>query len=227
MEKKSTTEESIETQGAATRKGGRPIGRLRRCGQCLLSEHLCICSLTPSLSTKSKIIFLTHVFETRKPTNTARLVLNSVPSSECIIWDRVKPDHKLISMISGNEFLPFVVFPGGAESPTQIQERIYTSCKIPLLIFLDGTWLQGRKILKQGSYLWKLPRISINPTEESKYFLRRSREPGRLCTIEAVVAALAMIGENAPSQALDAYYLEFLRRYALIRGINRGGLRAR
>jgi hypothetical protein len=75
------------------------------------------------------------------------------------------------------------------------------------LVVIDGTWWQASKIVKTNPELRQLPRYALNPSEPSRYRIRR--EPARHCvsTIEAIVLALELIerGKTPLRSALGAF----------------------
>jgi DTW domain-containing protein YfiP len=64
----------------------------------------------------------------------------------------------------------------------------------PVLVVIDGTWLQADRMLRDNPSLAALPRIGLVHEHESGYAgLRREPAPGHLSTIEAVALALGAL----------------------------------
>ena len=86
----------------------------------------------------------------------------------------------------------FLLFPGeGALTPKPLADD--SAQQASLLIVPDGTWRKARKILYANPILAKLPRLSLEAGDPSRYRLRQTREPGAVSTIEAIVRTLARL----------------------------------
>ena len=57
----------------------------QRCGRCRMHESLCVCSLMPRFTTRTRLCLIIHRFEDRKPTNTGRLAAECLTESEVIV----------------------------------------------------------------------------------------------------------------------------------------------
>jgi DTW domain-containing protein YfiP len=70
----------------------------------------------------------------------------------------------------------------------------------PLLVVIDGTWLQAERMLRDNPSLAALQRIGLVHDQESGYAgLRREPAAGHLSTIEAVALALGAL-ERDPAR---------------------------
>lgn len=61
------------------------------------------------------------------------------------------------------------------------------------LVVLDGTWHQARALLRDHAWLHALPRFALEPSEPSRYRVRREPLPSCVSTIEAIVQALRVL----------------------------------
>lgn len=85
----------------------------------------------------------------------------------------------------------------------------------PLFVLLDATWSEARKMFRKSPYLDRLPVLSLQPEQLSRYRLRRSTRDDHFCTAEVAALCLALAGEHHAAQTLEAYLDVFTRRYLL------------
>jgi hypothetical protein len=85
--------------------------------------------------------------------------------------------------------------------------------KRPLFILLDGTWSEARKMFRKSPYLARLPVLSLQPEQLSRYRLRRSHHEHHFCTSEVAALCLALAGDEVAAQTLEAYLDVFSSRY--------------
>jgi len=148
-----------------------------------------------------KIYLLTHEQETGKATNTGKIALEAAKTVvEKIVWQRTSPNETLIRLINNKEAL--LLYPKEDTSTGKIAD-------FENLIIIDSTWQQARKIYNKSQYLKKMPQANIRPATGSKYQLRRNQIDGGLCTIECVIEALRIKGENELAETLDVEFARF------------------
>jgi len=71
------------------------------------------------------------------------------------------------------------------------------------LILLDGTWRNSRALLRVNPWLQDLPRMSVQLPESTRYVLRKKKPEGG-STLEACVAALAVLEPDLDTDCLFA-----------------------
>ncbi|WP_299017323.1 tRNA-uridine aminocarboxypropyltransferase [uncultured Photobacterium sp.] len=175
-----------------------------RCG----FRHNCICAAEPQLSCDARFILLTHPKELNKDTNTGELMLRTLPDCQRYIWDRVNPPVELLEQINSSRYRPWLLFPSDEQHPAvpyQAKEG-----QTDLFILLDATWQEARKMVRKSPWLAQLPRLSLTPRSESSYQLRRNQQTGNLCTCEAGIALLELLGEGEQATQLQQYFQSFL-----------------
>lgn len=178
-----------------------------RCG----FVHNCICDAEPQLSCDAHFILLTHPKELGKDTNTGELMLRTLPNCQRYTWDRVNPPATLLEQLSSPRYQPWLLFPSDEQHPaTQYQPA---DGKQPLFILLDATWQEARKMVRKSTWLAQLPRLSLTPVSTSAYQLRRNQQAGNLCTCEAGIALLELLGESAQATQLNLYFQEFISTF--------------
>lgn len=187
-----------------------------RCEACLLPKQACICGLAKKVEGKAVFWLLTHRYELYKPTNTGRLIVDTIGGSRVFDWNRTEPDPELMKALSDPTYSPYIVFPSGDD----YQERMVSITPdtrhddgIPAFIILDGTWRQARRMFRHGKYLHHLPVVEVSEPTESSYRLRKSKASHHLCTAEVAVAMLKQAGEVEGANALQTYFNAFNERY--------------
>lgn len=191
--------------------------RLTRCDTCLLAQHMCIChSVSVAHECKSAVCLIMYHNESFKPSNTGRLIADIVPDNYAFRWDRTAPDPKLIELLKNTHYYPVIVFPVAedmAEYPRVISKVAPPNDKIPLYIFLDGTWREAKKMFRKSPYLDALPILSIAPESLSDYKLRVAAHDHQLGTAEVASVVFEENNELEAAQKLTNHFIDFRDAY--------------
>ncbi|WP_248289569.1 DTW domain-containing protein [Thalassotalea sp. Y01] len=196
--------------------------KVPRCETCRLHQDYCICSLRKLSNSNIATALLMHDDEVLKPSNTGRLIADVIDNTHAFLWQRQDIDASLDALLKDNRYQPFVVFPKAYAMPEQtVYERAVEkkNGKIPLLIFIDATWRQARKMYRKSSYLHDLPMISLDLTvhddtgKGSRYQLRKAVIDGQLATAEVAAHVLTLFGESVNAQHLHLWFDVFTYRY--------------
>ncbi len=154
------------------------------------------------MENRTRVFMLRHWQERVRTTNSGRWAALSL--SRCEIVDHAVPGEPLdFSRIPTSGAA--VLFPspaGGIPSPPP-----------RTLVVLDATWSQARRMLQRIPELQTLPRLSIPGV-----LAERLREPtvkGGMSTIEALAAALDLLGDAEAAAALTRTW-----RLAVERGLS-------
>ena len=86
-------------------------------------------------------------------------------------------------------------------------------CKRPLFVLLDATWPEARKMFRKSPYLDRLPVLSLQAEQVSRYRLRRSTRAEHFCTAEIAALCLEQGGDLHAAQTLQAYLDVFTHHY--------------
>ncbi|MAP76467.1 DTW domain-containing protein [Halopseudomonas aestusnigri] len=189
--------------------------RVQRCPGCQLARWACICAERPQLDCAISFCLIMHAYEPLKPTNTGRLIADCLPDTHAFEWARTEVDPALLALLADPQYQPYVVFPGEYAQPgQQVCAAIEPEPgRRPLLIILDATWTQARKMFRKSPYLADLPILSLHTERLSRYRLRRSSRDDHLCTVEVAAACLALAAEEIAARQLDDYFDLFSRGY--------------
>ena len=185
-----------------------------RCAGCRLLPSHCLCDLNPAVATRAGVCLLMADIEALKPTNTGWLVADVVPDTFAFAWARTEVDPALLALLADPQWQPYVVFPGQYAAPERVVQAVAPDdAKRPLFILLDGTWGEARKMFSRSPYLDRLPVLSLQSEAATQYKLRSSGRGDHFCTSEVAALCMALAGEQATAQALDAYLAVFTHHY--------------
>lgn len=191
------------------------------CIHCTLPLPVCICAQAPELKLDSNTHLLFHPNEPQKRSSSGRLLKHCLGINSTM-WHRNK-NNELEAKFQGYALL----YPDQNSSQMKPQTKIkgaisYTQhqSSSPIsatgYLWLDATWQQSKKILRQSPWLDALPKYSISahllhtlPT--SQYSLRRNQTPEGLSTMETF--AYWLYEQNQPNQAQDL--LNFFKQFQI------------
>ncbi|MHA2938346.1 tRNA-uridine aminocarboxypropyltransferase [Vibrio sp. RC27] len=200
-------------------------GRTKRCSVCQTAKPYCICHARPRTSDRVAVLLLLSDNEVLKPSNTGRLVADIVTDTHAFQWNRTEPDPNLLALLSDPKYFPVILFPQEyIEDSRRIlsADALVPSDKTLLLILLDGSWREARRMFRKSPYLNALPVISITPTHLSQYLLRKSENENHLSTAEVTALALKNVGLNPESDALIHWFEAFREAYQLSKSRGEG-----
>ena len=196
---------------------------VKRCEACRLPIAACICEYKSALTSSVKFVVLMHRYETYKPTNTGRLIADSIADTHVIEWlGRKDPGVELAALLADDAYYPVIVFPPADDYLSRMTDpdsvKLKATGRTPLFIVLDGTWRQARRMFRHSDYLQHLPVISLETIRESSYGLRKAIHEGQLCTAEVAIALLEQMDDNQAATHLDVYFKRFNDHYVASRG---------
>ncbi len=181
------------------------------CPNCKL-RYQCVCQYLPSTSAEINIALVIHQNELGRDTNTGHWLGKSFINATTHLWQRTSPCPELVDLIETGDFEVYLLFPKPSSMNIEmLQARQNHNSKKPLFIILDGTWQEVRKMLRQTAWLNNLPAITLTPSNNSVYHLRRNQAKGNLCTLEVGCQLLTELGYNEDATQL----LDFLNHYTL------------
>lgn len=193
--------------------------KVQRCLYCQVAEHFCICAYQPDVSSSVAVMLLVSENEVFKPSNTGRLILDTVKEGYVYQWSRTEPDQAMLSLLNHEDYQPIVVFPDEyvEDKSRLLGEDARQQCgdKKPLLVFLDGSWREARRIFRKSPYLNALPVLSVSPESISQYVMRRSENEQHLATAEVATLVLKQLGEEQTAQTLKLWFDVFKESYLL------------
>ncbi len=193
-----------------TRAGVRVDLHAERCPGCGLKPAGCICASLPRLHSRVRFVLIRHHKEGWKTSNSGRVVSLCLPETRVYDWrGRGGP-------WSAPELPPesWLIFPGDAARPAGALRNV----RHPVVVLIDGTWKQSRKMCRQVPGLSALPRLSLH-ARPLPLVLRRRVVPGGLCTAEAAARLLIAAGEEEAGRGLLAAWQVQVRHILRSKGL--------
>ena len=175
------------------------------CLDCLRSEKACLCKYVSAFETNSHFCLLMHPKEAKKQkVGTGRYTHLFLKNSSLFIGVSFDEDKRLKKILSDKNFDPFILYPGQNSTLISELKNKEPNNKKKLIIVIDGTWPFAKKIMRESKVLHKIPRISFQHNEKSKFIIKHQPDDLCLSTMESVAITLKNleeIGEEEPSNA--------------------------
>lgn len=177
-----------------------------RCWGCGLKPDICACDKMPTVELKTPLCIVQQIRERTKPTNTARLFHNMVPTVPILPFGMREP--------------PFD--PGPLEDPDVefynlfLRDDATPVDELPELapgkrrgfVVLDGTWHQCSRMARRVPVVRDLPCVMLPPGKPSIWRVRTQHDPRGVSTFEATVRLLEIVeGPEAVKPLIEAFEL--------------------
>lgn len=195
-----------------------------RCQYCQVSEQHCLCDLQPNIKANIACMLIVSENEVFKPSNTGRLIADTIQETYVYQWNRTEPSEEMLELLQDDNYQPVIVFPADyVDDSSRLIEDLEPARLVNeeaqnkkwLLIFIDGSWREARKIFRRSDFLKSLPVLSIEPESLSEYIMRRSENEQHLSTAEVATLVLKQAGENKASECLQLWFEAFRETYML------------
>jgi len=164
------------------------------CLRCLRPTAFCVCAELAPVASRTRVVILQHPREARLAICSAWLTRLALENAELHHgFHFAGHDHVMALAASPGAAL---LYPGEGATPA----AALAGSPPPVLLVIDGTWLQAEKMLAANPRLAALPRVAVASSEPSGYRdLRREPAPHCLSTVEAVAFALGAL-ERDPAR---------------------------
>ncbi|MBT2955927.1 tRNA-uridine aminocarboxypropyltransferase [Vibrio anguillarum] len=192
--------------------------KVERCAYCQVATQYCLCGHQPDMDTDIAVLLLVSENEVFKPSNTGRLIADVIKETYVYQWNRTEPHAEMLALLNNPAYQPVVIFPEEYvdEKPRVMQSPPSAHDKHkPLLILLDGSWREARRMFRKSPYLDALPVMSIAPKSVSQYMMRKSDNEQHLSTAEVASLVLVEVGEHQASLLLSQWFEVFRESYLL------------
>ena len=190
---------------------------LKRCTECMLEQRECICGSVSPVDTELGVCMLMYHAEYYKPSNTGQLICEVVPDNFAYRWQRTEVQDELLSLLNSETWFPIIVFVHDATEPSRQIRNIPAKSEIdgkrPLLIFLDGTWRQAKKMFIKSPYLDNFPVLQLSGFNKGAYQLRESYHEHHLSTVEVAFELFKQNGELELGDTLEQLFDNFRTAY--------------
>lgn len=183
-----------------------------RCPRCAFPLDACLCAEIPRLRTAWRFVILRHASEIPRMTNSGRWVALALEGS-------VLHDHARDGVPASDEGLRGLV----GDAPAALLFPSPHAAALPpaglrTIVVPDATWSQARRMVQRLGPLRTLPRLSLPPAPAAT----RMRQPtvaGGMSTLEAVAAALDLLGDGAAASRLRALHEVAVERTLRLKGM--------
>lgn len=168
------------------------------CSRCRRPESVCYCDQLPVIDTRTRVVLLQHARERRVAIGTARMAHVALKNSELLVGVDFNDNKRLQELAAHPERVVFL-YPGeGIPTPRELEGP-----PPEVLVVVDGTWPQSKKLLKMNPLLGSFRRVGLLPEKPSNYRIRKEPAEHCLSTIEAVVQCLdGLEGNGAALQPM-------------------------
>lgn len=167
------------------------------CYRCFKAREACLCPYIRELDTGVKFVILIHPHEARlMRTGTGRIAHLSLRESELIQGVDFTENERLAQLLSDESYYPVLLYPGeSARTTSDPAFRESLGSRRLLVIILDGTWAEAKKMLKFSTNLQALPRLSFNRGYRTHFVFKREPSPDAISTIESCYYLIKELGE--------------------------------
>ena len=153
----------------------------------------CLCAGLPTVPTRTRVVVLQHPHERTHPFGTARLVRLCLPTASVHV-----PCAGFTGTLEHRIDLPpdaVVLFPSD-DAP--LLEDLVRPGPPSTLVAIDGTWAHAKRLWRENGWLRQFRHARLQPSEPSRYRIRKEPRADYVSTIEAIVAALRVIEPDTP-----------------------------
>ena len=165
-----------------------------------MPDGSCFCAEIPVVESRTRVVVVRHIREAWLASNTGHIVNRVLTNSHMVDHGVLGAPVDLTHVLGPDAWL----LAPGAEPV--VEPRVDT------LVVLDGSWGQSFRMKRRIPPLPALPVLSLPPPRLPPLRMRRGADPTQLATIEAVAAALELLGDPEPALALR----DVFRRMATI-----------
>lgn len=173
-----------------------PADSPEHCHRCLLRHSNCLCDEIETIEPAFEVLVIRHTSEIYKPSGTVRLISMAL-GERCRVedWDSQMPAFQLQTPIPPRALL---LFPPDGEDLAVYEEAWQQVHEVPqMLVVLDGTWRQTRRMLRRIEGLRGLKRLSLPAPAQPGARMRIPPHPWAMPTIEALARAIERLEGDA------------------------------
>ncbi|MDZ4083355.1 MAG: tRNA-uridine aminocarboxypropyltransferase [Bdellovibrionales bacterium] len=197
------------------------------CWTCRQPKASCYCSRIRRLDSGIDFVILIHPIESRRRIATGRMAHLILQDSWLIEGEDFSKCEKVRRLTADPARRCMILYPGRTamdldepETTKALQNVVASHDKRLTIFVIDGTWATARKMMRLSENLRDLPMVKFQPTQESRFQVRKQPEKHCLSTIEAIHAVLDRLtpqagndqGSSAKHDHLLELFLEMVER---------------
>lgn len=188
------------------------------CPNCSRPKKVCICDFIQPIDNRVEVAILQHPTEVKQAKGTA--IIAQLALMHCNTWvgEQLSELPDLVDWLENNKNV-FLLYP---EMDNQVKDcevfdvgQIESLSDVKVLI-LDGTWRKTFKMMQMNPELQALNRVSLSPTKESNYRIRKQKDSQSLSTVEAIYEVLSQSESSAEKFKPLLHAFENLQNQQLI-----------
>ncbi len=174
------------------------------CTGCRRPKAVCLCDQIERFECGINVGIALHPKEFKKTVNTSGIALRAIEGSSMFRANGRDLDRndKFLNWLKTPGLTPMLMFPGpNARDISSVLPSEFEGGKKPGLLFIDGTWAQARKMLRESDLLRSIPQVMFSPGDAgSRYKIRKQPGAVCVCTVEAIYAALERLADTGVAQ---------------------------
>jgi DTW domain-containing protein len=174
------------------------------CYRCFWPKSLCWCSSITPIATRTRTVILMHPKEYKEEkAATGRLTHLCLQNSEIHMGINFDGHPRVQALINDPLYFPMLLYP--SKGAINLSEKGFSGAPFfdrqLLVILLDATWRNAKKMFNRSTTLQKLPRLMFVPEEKSRYIIKKQPHDWCLSTLEAAHELL----KSLEKAGLDTY----------------------
>ncbi len=189
------------------------------CYRCMRVQPMCLCADLSACDNRTEVHVLQHRKERKHAFGTVRLLKLGLQNIK--VHDLHADVGQSYPMPKGFPLDAGVLYPGDGSLDLSDLPQDQRPSK---LVVIDGTWSQAHRMYRDNQWLRGLVRYRLQPSEPSRYRIRKEPSAECLSTLESTVMALSLIEPETPGidNILRAFDLMNDRQVARMRSSSGG-----
>lgn len=186
-----------------------------RCPDCFLTADFCCCDKMLSVTNSIPIHIIRHNAETYKTSNTARLAYRALSVCHLYCWGAIEPSQLPSFEGAWLLFPPQLDHDGLPHPDGPPVHDLADGAPDPyptMLVVVDGTWGQARRMSHRIPQVSRLPRLVCSQSVERER-ARKAPRPGTMATLEAIGWALHALEGPAVGEPLLECFDRFVAAF--------------
>jgi len=163
------------------------------CECCKKSSNTCYCKELIKYEPETKFVILIHKEEVRRSVATGRMAHLSLKGSVLFRGNNFTEHEELNQILQNPDYYSVLLYPGKkSETLSFLAQNIPSGRKL-VVIILDATWHEARRMFRFSTNLHHLPMVSFTPETPSQFQVRKQPHSNCYSTIEAIQYVLRLL----------------------------------
>jgi hypothetical protein len=146
------------------------------------------------------VLILQHPTEEDIALSSVPLLLACLPNAKVVVGSAWKTFADAVGEPGADPKRWAVLFPESEAAPGEVTQRgkvVFDAKELDGIVVLDGTWSKAKTLWWKNSWLSRMNRLTIQPTQPTIYgSLRATPRRNYVSTLESVAYALTLCGED-------------------------------